>query len=300
MIVTAFIATKKIVEPTSEKYSQFLGFSQKEYDELSKRIMNILERRGMTTKEIKKALGSKLNLSPIVNLMCDKGLLIRGNPKGGWKSNIHTYFPFNKYFPELNFNKVDETKARALLVKQYLASFGPATENDIAWWTGFPKGQIKRIIRCLETEVTSFRIADIEANYLLSSLDRKSLMSVNLSKKPSICILPSLDPYVMGYKDRERYLNQEYYHFVFDRSGNATSTILLDGRIIGVWDFNEPFFKIFLFDNVKAVSLKKIFSIARKIGSFFSGKKVQIKQCNSMTSLTKRNAGGFMSPLRNC
>jgi hypothetical protein len=232
--------------------------------------------------------------------MCDKGLLIRGNPKGGWKSNIHTYFPINKYFPELDFNEVDETKARRLLVNQYLASFGPATENDIAWWTGFPKGQIKRIIKRLQTELTSFRITDIEADYLLSSLDRPSLMSMKLSKKPSICMLPSLDPYVMGYKDRERYLNQEYYPFVFDRSGNATSTILLDGRIIGVWDFNEPFFKIFLFDNVKSVSLKKIFSTARKIGTFFSGKKVQIKQCNSMTSLTKRTAGGFMSPLRNC
>ena len=35
-----------------------------------------------------------------------------------------------------------------------------------------------------------------------------------------------LDPYLMGYKDRERYLDPRFKDFVFDRSGNVTNTIV--------------------------------------------------------------------------
>jgi hypothetical protein len=112
-------------------------------------------------------------------------------------------------------------------------------------------------------------------------------------------VLPSLDPYLMGYKDRERYLSQEHYDNVFDRSGNATSTILLDGRVIDVWDFAEPVVKLFLFADCESRVLREVYSKAQNIGRFISGKEVQLKKCDSMVPLTQRTAGGFMTPLRN-
>jgi len=56
----------------------------------------------MTVEEIKNVLGIESNISAIVNLMCDQGLLIQGIPRHGWKSNIHTYYPFWNYFPDVN------------------------------------------------------------------------------------------------------------------------------------------------------------------------------------------------------
>jgi len=300
IISVAFAATRKMAEPASEQYSKFLGISHKQYKETSSQIKRILKGRGMTTKEIKEKLQATLNVSPIVNLMCDKGLLIRGNPQGGWKSNIHTYYLFHEYFPDVDLNVLDEGSARKLLVKLYLASFGPATENDAAWWTGFPKGQTKRIVKSLQDKVSHVEIMETKADHILLSSDRKSLMSTKPPKKPVINILPGLDPYLMGYKNRDRYLDLNHYNFVFDRSGNATSTILLDGRVVGVWDFEEPFMKIFLFKDVKAIILKEIHSIAKDVGPFLSGKEVQIKECDSMIPLPQRTAGGVMSPLKNC
>jgi len=31
----------------------------------------------------------------------------------------------------------------------------------------------------------------------------------------------------------------KYYGYVSDRSGNVTSTILVDGRVAGIWDLKE-------------------------------------------------------------
>jgi len=301
-IPIAFAATRRIIEPTSEKYSKYLGITQKEYEEASKKILVVLKGKRMTTREIKKVLDTRLNISPIVNLMCDKGLLIRGNPKGGWKSNLHTYHLFSEYFPDLDLNVIDEGEARRLLVKQYLASFGPVTENDVIWWTSFPKGQIRQIMNEFENLVTSIEISGLKSTHHMLSSQRADLMTTK-QQKHIIKVLPGLDPYLMGYKDRQRYLDQKYYNFIFDRSGNATSTILLNGQIIGIWDFTEdkkPSVKIFLFEDVEDDVFKEIHLIVGKIGRFMADEEVEIKECDSMVPLTQRTAGGFMSPLKSC
>jgi len=301
MIPIAYSATKKQIVPLSEKYSQYLGVTEKEYEATSELILKTLKGRGMTAAEIKKALRSELNISAIVNLMCDKGLLIRGKPKNGWKSNIHTYHLFQDYFPDVDLNAVDEEKAKEFLVKEYIASFGPVTENDIAWWTGFPKRDVKKILENLRCQTTRVKISDMKNSHLVLSSDVESLQSLNIGRKNIINFLPSLDPYLMGYKDRGRYLNPEYYNYIFDRSGNATSTILLNGEVVGVWDIcekPEPLVKLFLFEEVQNTVFKDIYVMAKRIGKFIVEKEVQIKECDSMTPLTRRTAGGVMSPLK--
>jgi hypothetical protein len=114
-------------------------------------------------------------------------------------------------------------------------------------------------------------------------------------------LLPASDPYLMGYKERERYLDCKYYEMVFDRSGNGTSTILVDGRVVGVWDFSEdpePTVKVFLFHKLEKRLLRLVESRARAMGKFMGDRAVTIEMCDRMVPLTQRNAGGFMSPLR--
>ena len=113
-------------------------------------------------------------------------------------------------------------------------------------------------------------------------------------------VLPSLDPYMMGYRDRDRYLHPKHYKMVFDRSGNATSIILLDGQVVGIWDLEEPLVKIYYLKDVGRDVRKKVRTRASDMGKFITGMPVQIKVCDSMVPLPNRTAGSFMSPLKNC
>jgi uncharacterized protein YcaQ len=301
MIPTAFAATRMMTEPASQAYSKFLGITKKQHVETSRQIMEILKgKKGMTTKQIKQELETSLNVSPIVNLMCDQGLLIRGAPEKGWKSNIHTYCLFSEYFPDLELNETSEKDARKAVVQQYLASFAPATENDVSWWTGFTKGQVRQILEELKDEINYIDVSGADKTLLVLSSDKALLMPTETTGKHMVNILPSLDPYMMGFKDRERYIDSEQYSYVFDRSGNATSAILLDGRVIGVWDAEEPFIKVFLFDDNETDVLKEIHFKARSVGTFITDKEVRIKECDSMIPLTQRTAGGVISPLKDC
>ncbi len=301
MIPIAYNATIKFVELNFECYVQYLGITQKEYKKYSKLILNILDDKGMTTTEIKNALKIKINASPIINLMCDQELLIRGVSRKGWKSNIHTYFSFKKYFPGIDLNEVSEKKAIKILVYQYIKAFGPVTVNDISWWTGLGKTIIKQSLKELEKQTLIINVSNLKGNFILLKTDEKNLKEINLNQKKTVNFLPVQDPYIMGYKERERYIDPEYYYYVFDHSGNATTTILFDGRVMGVWDFTEktePIVKIYLFEKAGKTLLKRIYSEASRIGKFIADKEVHTKECKHMISLRERTLGGFMSPLR--
>src|SRR5512136_2649619 len=74
-IPIAFAATKSLVEPNSADFLRIMGgVTEKQYEDTSKEIVKILKGEGMSTALIKKRLGSSLNISVIVNLMCDQGL----------------------------------------------------------------------------------------------------------------------------------------------------------------------------------------------------------------------------------
>ncbi|UCE21639.1 MAG: AlkZ family DNA glycosylase [Candidatus Aminicenantes bacterium] len=238
-IPEVFSATKGMLEQRLGPYLEHLGMTRKDFEEASKSILEVLKGKGMTVKEIKKELEADLNVSAVVNLMCDQGLLIRGNPATGWKSSIHTYYPFHEYLPGIDLNEVDEGEAKKSMVKHYVASFGPVTVTDASWWTGFTKTEVKQILKDLKDDMTSMEIPGIEGEYILLAADKKRLESTSIPEQPLINFMPLLDPYLMGYKERKRYLDSELQTKVFDRSGNVTSTILMDGRIIGVWDFDE-------------------------------------------------------------
>ncbi|MBM4240689.1 MAG: winged helix DNA-binding domain-containing protein [Euryarchaeota archaeon] len=303
MIPIVYVATKRMVEPASSRYAQYLGINKKEYEKLSIKILNILKGKVMTTREVKKALMTHQNISPVLNLMCDQGLLVRGPPRGGWKSNIHTYHIFHEYFPDIELDSVNETTARKILIKQYIASFGPVSEDDVSWWTGFKKGETRKILDKLKDQTMQLKISKLNGKYIISSSDRSSIESQSIQHKMEINLLPGLDPYLMGYKERTRYLDHKYYDYIFDPSGNATSTILLNGMIIGVWDFMEkpePKIKIHLFKEIDNPIMNKICAEALKIGKFMANKDIKIKECDKMVPLKQRTAGGVMTPLKDC
>lgn len=131
----------------------------------------------------------------------------------------------------------------------------------------------------------------------------RGLLDDRALEKPVVNLLPVQDSYLMGYKRRERYLADEYYDYVFDRSGNAISVILIDGRVAGIWDTEEegePAVKLFLFEEAPKGIREEIQVKAGETGEFVVEGEVGVKWCESMLLLTKRTAGSMMSPLKGC
>ncbi len=303
LIPIVHAATFKLSEKNFEKYMEFHKITLSEYQEIFKQIMDILQGRELSALEIRKELNSNSNIPAIIQLMCNNGLLIRGKPIKNWKDRRNKYAKFKDYFPAIDLTIENEKQAIKVLVEKYLRVYGPASENDLSWWTGLTKTEIRKAISTIESDINRVKISSIQGTFLLFNSDIESLLNHPSIDKPSFSLLPRLDPYPMGYKERERYIDSKNYNNIFDRSGNATSTIFLDGFAIGVWDTEEkpePAVKYHLFHSIEKNLFDELYSKAKDIGKFYFDKNVQIIECESMVPLTERNAGGFMTPLKNC
>lgn len=311
---TLFIETKKMIpivhnsiksqtNKRDEQYLEMREISIDEYNTLSNQILDILINKEMSTTEIKNVLSSQKNIVAMISVMCDKMLLIRGKPIKSWKDRRNLYAPFDNYFPNINLNKYNQEEAINLLIQKYIKSYGPVTLNDITWWLQVNKYQAKKVLLSLEGQTEPLKIDTLDLDYIICKDDIIKMMESNSQTKKIINFLPRLDPYLMGYKDRERYVHLKDYEYIFDRSGNATSTILSNGRVIGIWDEVEkpvPLLKLFLFKKTTEDVLEKILVEGKKIGKFITKRDVDIKICEEMIPLTKRTMGGFMSPLKDC
>ncbi len=113
------------------------------------------------------------------------------------------------------------------LVRRWLGTFGPGTEDDLVWWLGATKTTVRAALAKLSAvEVT------------LDRGGRGWLLPDDIEELPDpgswVALLPMLDPTVMGWQTRRFYLDR-HRDQLFDRQGNAGTTIWVDGRVVGYW-----------------------------------------------------------------
>ncbi|WP_369780528.1 winged helix DNA-binding domain-containing protein [Streptomyces sp. R33] len=159
--------------------------------------------------------------SRVLGVMAAQGRIRRGRPLGTWASSQFRWAPAEPH-PEL-----PSDDARAGLLARYLHSFGPATTEDLKWWTGWTLTDTRRALA--RTEAVEADLAHGPGHALPDQLDLPS------ETEPAAALLPSLDPTAMGWRHRDWYLDPALVPELFDGFGNIGPTIWWDGRIVGGW-----------------------------------------------------------------
>jgi hypothetical protein len=170
----------------------------------------------------------------VVYAMCAQGLLIRTRVRGSWRSSLYEYAPLAEWLPEVNLAAVDRRTAQTKLVCRYLAAFGPSSAADAQWWTGLTKTEIRRALKALQPETMAVEIEGLTGEFLVLAGDLDPLRAFEPTGT-GVALLPELDPYIMGYQDRRRFLDPAHQAKLLDRAGNAVPTVWIAGRIAGAW-----------------------------------------------------------------
>jgi hypothetical protein len=168
--------------------------------------------------------------SRVLFILSAEGRIVRGRPRGSWISSQYSWSaaPVDPPTPD----ELPTSRAQIELARAYLYAYGPATQTDLQWWTGWTAGETKKAIAGLETVP-----AELEAGKGLVLADDAEPVS---EAAPVARLLPALDPTVMGWKSRDFYLEAAHSSpavagSLFDRSGNPGPTIWWGGRIVGGW-----------------------------------------------------------------
>ena len=152
-----------------------------------------------------------------------EGRLVRTRPLGTWVSGQYRYAPGPA---PAGGPEPDPATARAAVVGAYVARFGPVTEADVRWWTGWTAARVRAaLVEAGAVEV----VVDGGAAWVAAD-DRAPVAAPD----PWVALLPGLDPTTMGWRGRDWYLD-DLGPVLFDRNGNAGPTVWADGRVVGGW-----------------------------------------------------------------
>jgi hypothetical protein len=163
--------------------------------------------------------------SRVLLLLALEGNVVRGRPRGTWISSQYRWAPMAGWLGRA-LPEVPEDEARPAVVRRWLARFGPGTEMDIRWWTGWTARAVRAALATLGAVEVDL---DGQAGFVL-----QDDLEQTPTPEPWVALLPSLDPTTMGWKLRDWYLGP-HKDALFDLSGNAGPTIWVDGRIVGGW-----------------------------------------------------------------
>ena len=97
-----YAATGGAVAKASENFMIYRGVSLAEYEPLSERIVKLLASGPLTAGQIEQALATELDISAVLQYMCDSGLLLRDQPTGDWQDQHYRYSVLSDVFPGMN------------------------------------------------------------------------------------------------------------------------------------------------------------------------------------------------------
>lgn len=207
-----------------------------------------------TRYETTQKLASRLLL-----VLSAEGRVVRARPTGSWTSSQMRWSTLAQWSPAAA-TPLDPLEAEATLARRWLERFGPASPDDLTWWTKWTKTRTRRALAaCGAVEVA------LPGGPGVALPDDVELTP---EVAPWTALLPPLDPTTMGWKQRDWYLG-DHGPALFDINGNAGPTVWSDGHIVGGWaHLPSGEIVVRLFDDIGAEARAGIDQQAAQLSEF--------------------------------
>ncbi len=125
--------------------------------------------------------------------------------------------------------RLSRAEALAELARRYFTGHGPATLQDLMWWSGLPAAEARAGLEQVAAELAS------------AVVDGQTYWFASPSASPSAAIspaylLPAFDEYLLGYRDRSAVLDPAHATLIVPGSNGVFKPLLVvDGQVVGTW-----------------------------------------------------------------
>lgn len=193
-----------------------------------------------------------------------EGLICYGPPRGS-KS---TFIRADQWLPPQK--EIPETEAKQTLLRRYLRAYGPATARDFSRWSGISMAEVKPVWESLREEMREVQCEDQKSFILRDDYD--TLAQSNLNDH-ILRLLPAFDPYLLGHAGKDHLLDMRHYKRVYRAAGWIAPTVLLNGKIVGVWSHTRnavhAVLRLELFEKITKKSHAQIEAEAASLSDFW-------------------------------
>lgn len=231
---------------------------------------------GRTAMEVRQAVpsidvkvvlpGQQFTSSNVLIYLGVLGDIMRGENTGRWNTSRPRWTLTRHWLGDLPAHW-PATDGYRELIRRWLHTFGPGTEDDLVWWLG----STRAVVRTALAELDAVEV----------SLDNGGtgwLLPDDVDEVPDpgswVALLPVLDATIMGWQDRGFCLGP-HREKLFDRNGNAGTTAWVDGRVVGCWSQDDAgVVELVLLEKVSARARRALESEAARLTEWLGGLRI--------------------------
>ena len=152
-----------------------------------------------------------------------------------WSFDSNTHY---ERAPTLDRPPIDH--AIRSLARRYLAGFGPATIADFSQFSLQPMSVARPAFDAMRDELVIH--TTIDGNELFDVADAPDLPDPDTPAPPRLMAM--WDSTLLAYRDRSRIIPDNHRSHVIRRNGDVLPTVLVDGRVAGVWNIGPDCIEI--------------------------------------------------------
>lgn len=134
------------------------------------------------------------------------------------------------------FHDVSSREAETDLLRRYLGAFGPATVDDYAAWTGLRRRDAARIWSEVDPELAAVDVEGWKSWALRKDVEE---LRTPTDEEGPVRLLPYFDSFLLGHRDRQHLMEERNLRHVYRPQGWIAPTVLVDGRVVGVWNLER-------------------------------------------------------------
>ena len=210
-------------------------------------------------KEILEALGLPASEFVGVGLWTQ---LVRMPPSGTWDQRRADLYGLAEQWVGPPSSTVEQ--GRDLLVRRYLAAFGPAARADIATFTGLPLPTLDDVLRRLP--LREFRAEDDER-----LLDVRGAPLPSPDTAAPVRFLPTWDATLLVHARRTQILPERFRSQIFNtKMPQSIGTFLVDGQVAGTWRVDGSRVTTSPFEPLPKATLREVDREAAALAAFLA------------------------------
>jgi hypothetical protein len=122
--------------------------------------------------------------------------------------------------------------AIAKLARRYLEAYGPARPDDMATWSGLSMTKTREGFKDIKDELLEVDSDAVPYSMLKSQLN---WLDDKLENRMIVNLLPSYDPYLLGYRGRDLIVPKQFARQIHPGGGLIRPTLLVNGVAAGTW-----------------------------------------------------------------